>query len=107
MNIFNKLELSGQKYYTNENLIDEHYKEKLLFSMRYSVSFGTDCFSTRFMSTRFLKDKIYGVRVTQFQLAYICNTTHPSQKNWLSCVVKYIICRWEINSCNYRSGRAA
>ena len=43
-----------------------------------------------FMSTRLLKDKIDGVRVTQFQLAYIRNTTHPSHKN----VVK--LCR-EVN----------
>ena len=26
-------------------------------------------------------------------------------KNWLSCVAKYVICDWEINSWNYRSGR--
>ena len=32
------------------------------------------------MSTRLLKDKIDEVRVPQFQLAYICNTTHPSHK---------------------------
>ena len=30
-----------------------------------------------FMSTKFLKDKINVVRVTKFQLAYICDTTYP------------------------------
>ena len=32
------------------------------------------------MSIRFLKYKINGVRVPQFQLAYICDSIHPSQK---------------------------
>ena len=31
-----------------------------------------------FMSTRFLKYKIYGVRVPKFQITYIRDTTHPS-----------------------------
>ena len=42
---------------------------------------GIDCQSNVFMSNRFLKDKIDGVRVTQFQLAYIRDTTHNSHKN--------------------------
>ena len=44
------------------------------------------------MPTILLKDKIDGVRAQQFQLAYICDKIHPSHKNWLICVVKYIIC---------------
>ena len=28
-----------------------------------------------------LKDKINGIRVPQFKLAYICDTTYPSHKN--------------------------
>ena len=39
-----------------------------------------------------LKDKIDGVRAQQFQIAYICKKTQPSHKNWLSFVVKYIVC---------------
>ena len=42
--------------------------------------FGTDIQSMYFISTAFLKYKINGVHVTQFQLAYIRNTTHISQK---------------------------
>ena len=34
-----------------------------------------------FMSTRFLKYKINGVRVTQFKLDYICDTTNHSREN--------------------------
>ena len=33
-----------------------------------------------FMSTRLLRYNIDGVRVTQFKLAYICDTTNPSHK---------------------------
>ena len=44
------------------------------------------------MPTNLLKDKIDGVRAQQFPLAYICDKNHPSHKNWLSYVVKYIIC---------------
>ena len=49
-----------------------------------------DCQSMYFMSTRFLKDNIYGVHVLKFQLAYIRDTTNPSHEN----VVK--LCR-EVN----------
>ena len=34
MDFVNKLEISGQKYQTNENVRDENYKGKLLFSMK-------------------------------------------------------------------------
>ena len=44
--------------------------------------------SMYFMSTVFLKDNIYGVRVPQFQLAFIHDTTYHSHKIWLSCVMK-------------------
>ena len=45
-----------------------------------------------FMSNIFLKDKIDGVHVTLFQLACICNTTHPSHKKLvkLFCEVHYM-----------------
>ena len=49
------------------------------------------------MSTISSKDKIHGVRVPKFKLAYICVTTHPSHKKWLKFVVNYIICGGEIN----------
>ena len=49
--------------------------------MKYFVSFGTDRQSMYFMSTIFLKDNINGVRVPQFQLAYIRDTTQTSHKN--------------------------
>ena len=42
--------------------------------------FITDLQSMYFMSTIFIKEKIGGVCVPQFQLAYICDTTHPSNK---------------------------
>ena len=32
------------------------------------------------MSTRFVKDKIYGVQVPQFQIDYISDTTNPSHR---------------------------
>ena len=45
------------------------------------MPFGTDFQSIYSMLTIFLKDNINGVRVLQFQLAYICDTTYPSHKN--------------------------
>ena len=101
----NKLELSDQKYKTIGNLRDENYKWKFSFPMKNCVSFGTYLQSMYFMSIRFLKDKINGVRVPQFQLVQISDTTHPSHKNWLICVVKYIVCGGKFNIFNYRSGR--
>ena len=77
----NKLELSDKKYQNNVNVRDENYKGKFLFSMKDFVSFGTDFQGMYFMSTRLLKDNINGVRVPQFQLAYIHNTTNPSHKS--------------------------
>ena len=75
--------------------------------MKDFMSIGTDFQSIYFTSTIFLKDKINGVHVTQFQLAYIIDTTHPSHKTCLSCAVKYIICGVKINLWNYMSGRIA
>ena len=46
--------------------------------MKGSVSLGTDCQSIYFISTIFLKFAINGVRVPQFKLYYIRNTTHTS-----------------------------
>ena len=40
-----------------------------------------------FMSTRFLKDDIDRVRVTQFQLAYIHDSIHPSHKCFVEVVL--------------------
>ena len=34
INLVNKLELSYERYQTNENVRDEHYKGKLLFPMK-------------------------------------------------------------------------
>ena len=41
INFANKLELSDKKYHTNGNLKDEEYK-KSLFTIKDSMSFGTD-----------------------------------------------------------------
>ena len=48
------------------------------------------------MPTILLKDKIDGVRAQQFQLAYICDKTHPSHKKLvkLRCEVHYM---WWLN----------
>ena len=51
----NKLELSDQKCQNNENIGDENYKRKFLFTMKYFVSFGIDCRSMYLMSTILLK----------------------------------------------------
>ena len=51
--------------------------------MKDFVSFGIDHHSIYFMSTRFPKYKINGVRVPQFQLAYIHDTTYPLHKKVL------------------------
>ena len=75
--------------------------------MKDFLSFGIDHQSMYLMSTRFLKGNIYGVSVPPLQLSYIRDTTHPSQKNWLSCVVKYNICGGEIKSWNNSTGRIA
>ena len=52
-----------------------------------------------FMSSIFLKGNIDGVPVPQFQLVYICDTTHPSHKHlvklfhevhYMRCLNKYL-----------------
>ena len=78
---FNKLDFSDQKYKTNGTVRYYSYKGNFLFTMKNFVSFGTDHHQMLFMSTRFLKDDIDRVRVTQFQLAYICYAKHPLHKN--------------------------
>ena len=78
----NKLEVSGQKYQTNGNIRDEKYNGNFLFPIKYFLSFDTDCPSMYFMSTIFLKEKVNGVCVTQFQFAHIRDTTHPPNKTW-------------------------
>ena len=77
----NKLELSDQKYQKNGNVRDEKYKGKLLFPIKDFVLISTDLQSMHFMSTRWIKDNINGFYVTKFQLDYICDTTHPANKN--------------------------
>ena len=59
----NKIELSDQKYKTNATAIYDNCNEKFLFTMMEFVSFGTYIQLMYFMSTRLLKDKIYGVHV--------------------------------------------
>ena len=81
MGFVNKIELSYKKYQINGSVRDENYKGELLFTMKGFVSFVTDIHSMYFMSTRFLKDKIDGVYVPQFQLYNICDTSRPSHKN--------------------------
>ena len=48
--------------------------------MKDFVSFGTYSQSMNFMSTILLNDNIDGVRVPQFQIAYIYDRTYPSHK---------------------------
>ena len=78
VNFLHKLDLSDQKYQTNGVLRDENDKEKLFFPIKYFVSYGTYRQLMYFMSNIFLKDKIDGFCVQQFQLAYISKKTHPS-----------------------------
>ena len=47
------------------------------------------------MSTIFLKEKINGVSITQFQLSYICNKTHPSLKNMVELCHEVHYMWWE------------
>ena len=107
VNFVNKTELIHKKYKTNGIVRDEHYKGKFLFPTKEFVSFGTYRQSMHFMSTMFLKENIYVIRVPQFQLVYIHDTTHTSHKICLSSIVKYILRGEEIKSWNYRSGRIA
>ena len=75
-----KLELIDHKYQTNGTVRDDHFNGKFLFLMMVYVPFGTDHQSMYFISTRFLKDKIYGVCVPQFQLFHIRDTTNSVHK---------------------------
>ena len=63
VDFMNKLEFIHQKYQTNVNGRDENYNGKFLFPMKEFVSFGTDHQLMYFMSIRFLKYEINGVRV--------------------------------------------
>ena len=74
----NKIDSNDQKYKTNGTVRYENYEGNSLFPTKYFVLFGTDIQSIFFMSTRFLKDSIDGVRVPQFQLYYIIDTTHTT-----------------------------
>ena len=94
------IELSDQKHQTGGNGRDENYKGNYLFLMKDFLSFRTDRQSMYFMSTILLKYNINRVIIPQFQLAYICYPTHPSNKNWLSCGVNYIIRGGKINIWN-------
>ena len=76
---FNKIEFNDKKYQTNGTVRDGSYKGKIVYPMKYFVPFVTDHQSVFFMSTRFLKYKINGFRVPQFQLSYIHDKTHTSQ----------------------------
>ena len=94
MDFMNKLELSDQKFQTNWIIRDKHYKGKFLFPTKDFVSFGTDRQSMYFISTRFLKYKIGGFHVPQFQLAYICSTTHLSRKYFVKLCHKVHYMWW-------------
>ena len=69
----NKLDLSYQKYQTNGAVIDDNYKGKLLFPMKYFLSFVAYFQSIYFVSTILLKGNIDGILAPRFQLAYIHN----------------------------------
>ena len=77
VDFMHKLELSDQKYKTIGNVRDENYNERFLYLMKNFLSFVTYCHSMYFMSTRLLKGKINGFRVSQFQLAYIREKNNP------------------------------
>ena len=63
--------------------------------MKDFVSLRTDLQSMYFMSTRCLKDKIDGVCVPQFKLAYIRETTHTLHKHLVKlCCEEYYVW-WE------------
>ena len=61
--------------------------------MKEFVSFGKYHKSMLLMSNRFLKYKIDGVQVPQFQLAYICDKTHTSHKNLVK-LCRYVKYMW-------------
>ena len=88
----NKIQLSDQKYQANETVGYDIYKGKFLFLIKDFVSFGINCQSMYFMSTRFLKGRIDGVRVPQFQITYIHNTTYSLLKIFVKicCEVHYM-----------------
>ena len=88
----NKLDLSDKKYHIHGNVRDENYNGKLLLPMKDFLSFSTDCLSVYCILTIFLQGKINAFRLKQFQLAYICYTTHPSHKRLLQlcCEVHYM-----------------
>ena len=88
----NKPELSDQKNQTNGILIEENCNGELLFPMKEFVSFGTDRKSMYFMSTRFLKENIYGFHVHNFKLLTFAAQFTLQIMFLLSSVMKYIIC---------------
>ena len=67
----NKLELGDKKCQTNEILRGETYKGKLLFPMKYFMSFSTDQQSMYFMSTRLLEYSINGFSFLKTQPDFI------------------------------------
>ena len=69
------------KNQSNGYVRDDNYSSKLLFITNKFVSFGTDRQSMFYIWTIFLRDKVDGVRVPQFQLTYIHNKNHPLNKN--------------------------
>ena len=81
---------------TNGNVKDKNHKGNFLFPMKDFVSFRTNLQSMYFMSTIILKDNINGFRITNFQLACIRNTPHPSHKNLVTLChdVHYM---WKVN----------
>ena len=89
-----KLQVSNYNYQTNVTVRDANSEETLLFPMKDFVSFRKYIQSTYFMSTRLLKNDIDEVRLPQFQLGFICNTTHPLHKTlFMLCRVVHYICR--------------
>ena len=70
-----------------------------------STFFNLEQIANQFLfSTRLSKENIYGIRVPQSQISYICDTTHTSHKKLVGCVLTWIICGGETKSCNFNSG---
>ena len=70
MDFMNKLDLSYQKYQTNGNGRDDHYKRKLLFPMKDTVSF--------------LSRNLY----SKIKVLVCCGHCHP---DFSSLVIKFLL----------------
>ena len=87
----NKLELSDQKYHTNDDLRYKYYKGKYLFTMRDFVKFGTYLQSMFYTTNRFSKENIDSVYFRHFNWITFAkrNTLHKNLVK-MFCDVHYM-----------------